>query len=127
MNVYGIGTDMVQISRISDLFEKYGERFTKRILSYPEQVAFKQHNEAIAYLAKRFAGKEAVAKALGTGIGSHLAFTQISITNQANGKPLVILLGDAQHYFHSLGVGEIMISLSDEKEYALAFVIALNR
>lgn len=127
MNVYGIGTDMVQISRISDLFAKYGERFTKRILSQPEQAAFKQHNEAIAYLAKRFAGKEAVAKALGTGIGSHLAFTQISITNQANGKPIVTLLGEAESYFQLKGVGEIMISLSDEREYALAFVIALKQ
>ncbi|MCS5711089.1 holo-ACP synthase [Candidatus Berkiella aquae] len=127
MNVYGIGTDMVQISRIRDLFEKYGERFTQRILSASEQIAFKQHNEAIAYLAKRFAGKEAVAKALGTGIGSHLAFTQISITNQANGKPVVSLLGEAKQYFHSMEVGEIMISLSDEKEYALAFVVALKQ
>ncbi len=121
--MHGIGTDLVDIARIAALYERYGERFVKRILSQEEYVLFKEH-QSIAFLAKRFAGKEAVAKALGTGLGAQVAFTEISITNLENGKPVVKLLGKASVLLTELSIREILISLSDEKHYALAFAIA---
>ena len=97
-----------------------GHVFVERILSDAECVLFQQTRNPIAFLAKRFAAKEAIAKALGTGIGAQVAFKEISVTNLSNGKPFVTLLGKAQHVFRNR---EIVISLSDEKEYALAFAI----
>lgn len=120
----GIGTDLVDIARITVLHERYGERFVKRILSQAEYKLFNQQHQSSAFLAKRFAGKEAVAKALGTGLGAQVAFTEISITNHQNGKPVVELLGKASVLLTELGIREILISLSDEKNYALAFAIA---
>lgn len=120
MTIFGIGTDIVQQSRIQALFERFGERFIKRILSLEEQKLFHEFNQSCVFLAKRFAAKEAVSKALGIGIGKTLAFNEISVTNLPSGQPIVRLLGKAQ----PLSAGkEIHISLSDEKEYALAFVI----
>ncbi len=121
--MHGIGTDLVDIARIAGLYEAHGERFVKRILSEAETLLFNQQHQSIAFLAKRFAGKEAVAKALGTGIGAKVAFTEISITNQVNGKPVVQLLGKAERLYSELGIHEVLISLSDEKHYALAFAI----
>ncbi|MGE3320327.1 MAG: holo-ACP synthase [Candidatus Berkiella sp.] len=122
--IYGIGTDIVEIARIQKLYEQYGDRFVKRILSEAEQDLFAFHHYSTAFLAKRFAGKEAVAKALGTGIGESLAFTEISITNEQSGKPIVTLEGKAKNRLTELSIRELSISLSDEKSYALAFVIA---
>ncbi len=118
----GIGTDLVHIPRIKKIFDRFGDLFLDKILSGEEKILFFQleNTRAIAFLAKRFAAKEAVAKALSTGIGSQVAFKEISISNLPNGKPEVILKGKA----HSLGLNkEIHISISDEKEYALAFAM----
>lgn len=120
MSIIGIGTDIVQQSRIQALYERYGEKFVKRILSLEEQKVFYAINQSCGYLAKRFAGKEAVSKALGIGIGPQLSFREISITNLPSGQPVVELLGNAQQLAKHKN---IQISLSDEKEYALAFVI----
>jgi len=122
MNIYGIGTDIVQKSRIEKLFENYGERFIKRILTPLECSVLNAHHDAVSYLAKRFAAKEALAKALGTGLGQELSFIDLSILNDKNGKPYIEWV-DPKHkhadkVFH--------ISLSDEKKYAQAFVIALS-
>ena len=118
--ILGIGTDIVQKSRINVLWERFGNKFVQRILAPQEQAIFFKSNQKIAFLAKRFAAKEAVAKALGTGIGTALAFNEISVTNLPNGKPHVVLLGKAKNI---LDTKSLMISLSDEKDYALAFVI----
>jgi len=122
--IFGVGTDIVEITRIQKLYEQYGDRFVQRILSSAEQELFALHHYSSAFLAKRFAGKEAVAKALGTGIGESLAFTEISIINESNGKPIVVLEGKAKNRLKELLISELSISLSDEKHYALAFVIA---
>ncbi len=125
--MHGIGTDLVDIARVAALYEAHGERFVKRILSEDEIVLFNQQHQSISFLAKRFAGKEAVAKALGTGIGANVSFTEISITNETTGKPVVALLGKANALYAELNINEIMISLSDEKHYALAFAIITKR
>lgn len=122
--ILGIGTDIVEIARIHDSVTRLGDRFVKRLLT-PSELAryheFKQVDVAISYVAKRFAAKEAVAKALGTGIGRGLSFQHIEVSNDELGKPVVSVEP------HGNGLLEPPVkwhlSISDEKAYAQAFVI----
>jgi holo-[acyl-carrier protein] synthase len=123
MTIIGIGTDIVERARIAVLLARFGDKFVQRILSSEEQQIMAQCTEPEAYVAKRFAAKEAVAKALGTGIGAALAFHEISITNLPSGKPQVTFKGKSQQFVKNLNIKEVMISLSDEKMFALAFVV----
>jgi len=120
--VVGIGTDIVQISRIKEAFERQGERFAQRILCPNELALFNGKNQSIPYLAKRFAAKEAASKALGTGIGV-VSWQDLEISNDQNGAPVLTFTGSAQEQMVSMGASQISISLSDEQDYAVAFVV----
>ncbi len=120
MSIVGIGTDLVSVNRISDLYKKSGDKFAYKILSEKE-ISLKKIS--INYLAKRFAGKEAIVKALGSGIGKEISFNDISILNNKNGAPFVKISEKSKSY-KFLKYKKIHISLSDEKKgYALAFVV----
>ena len=123
MPVIGIGTDIVKVSRIKRLLEKHGERFVQRILHQNELEIFHQRKTSKSYLAKRFAAKEALAKALGTGIAKGISFEEIEVINNKEGKPELILHGTASEIAKQIGVEKLFISLSDEKKYAIAYVI----
>ena len=123
MSLIGIGTDIVQIDRIRSSIDKHGINFAKRILHPNELAIFTDRNHDIAYLAKRFAAKEALAKALGTGIAQGVSFVDIETNNDAQGKPELLLHGKTQSKAKELGVKESHLSLSDEKEYAVAYVV----
>ena len=123
MHVIGIGTDIVKVSRIKRLLEKHGERFVQRILHQNELEIFHQRKTSKSYLAKRFAAKEALAKALGTGIAKGISFEEIEVINNKEGKPELILHGTASEIAKQIGVEKLFISLSDEKKYAIAYVI----
>ena len=120
--VVGIGTDIVQISRIKNAFECQGERFAQRILCPNELDLFNKKNQSIPYLAKRFAAKEAASKALGTGIGI-VSWQDMEVSNDPNGAPELMFTGSAQEQMTSMGASQISISLSDEQDYAVAFVV----
>lgn len=124
MNIVGIGTDLVKFERISKLLARYPARFIQRILSTKEQEILSKKSSAVAFLAKRFAAKEAIAKALGTGIGKNLAFNQMSILNTSEGQPYVEFTGAV--LLEKMEAMQVMISLSDEKEHALAFAIVVK-
>jgi len=121
----GIGTDIVQIGRIKTVYDRQGDRFVDRILSLAEQDIFHRRHQSMAFLANRFAGKEALAKALGTGIGQGVRFVDLEILPNALGQPQVTLSGVAQERLIALGAREARISLSDEKDYAVAFAVLL--
>jgi holo-[acyl-carrier protein] synthase len=121
----GIGTDIVQIGRIKTVYDRQGARFVDRILSLSEQEIFHRRHQSMAFLANRFAGKEALAKALGTGIGQGVRFVDLEILPNALGQPQVTLSGVAQERLIALGAREARISLSDEKDYAVAFAVLL--
>jgi holo-[acyl-carrier protein] synthase len=121
----GIGTDIVQIGRIKTVYDRQGARFVDRILSLAEQDIFHRRHQSMAFLANRFAGKEALAKALGTGIGQGVRFVDLEILPNALGQPQVTLSGVAQERLIALGAREARISLSDEKDYAVAFAVLL--
>ena len=125
LKIFGIGTDIVAVSRIQENLTKHKEKFIQRILSDKEQENLPNEIHLATYLAKRFAGKEAFAKALGTGIANGLAFNQISILNDERGQPFVECSGKALELISQKQIQDIKISLSDEKEFALAFVILI--
>ena len=119
----GIGVDIAETARIERLSAKFGQRFAQRILTADELLEFDRRKHSSSYLATRFAAKEAVAKALGTGIGEHLSFHSIQIENDSQGKPLLRFLGSAVDLIAGLDIKNAMISLSDEKHYVVAMVV----
>ncbi|MFC2036042.1 holo-ACP synthase [Chloroflexota bacterium] len=114
-----IGIDIIEIVRIQRAIDYWGERFLHRIYTEPE---LRLCHKRTARLATRFAAKEAVMKALGTGTKG-ISWEEIEILAEPSGKPLVHLYGKAQEKAKYLGLDKLDISLSDSKEYAVAFVI----
>jgi holo-[acyl-carrier protein] synthase len=121
-NIIGIGTDIVNITRIEDLFKKFGDRFLVKNFHELEISCWSnlQKHQQIGYLAKRFAAKEAIAKALGVGIGKTLAFSDIAIMNDSLGAPKVKI---DNNKISGIEDCNIHISLSDDKPFAIAFVV----
>ena len=121
--IFGIGTDIVEVERIRKLDSL--EKFADKILSLNELEVFKSQidKKQVTFLAKQFAAKEAVSKALGTGIGKDIRFNQIEILRNSDGKPYLNHDGMITTIFNDLGIIKTHVSLSDEKKYALAFVI----
>lgn len=121
--IFGIGTDIVEVERIRKLDSL--EKFADKILSLNELEVFNSEidEKKVTFLAKQFAAKEAVSKALGTGIGKDIRFNQIEILRNSDGKPYLNHDGMITTIFNDLGITKTHVSLSDEKKYALAFVI----
>ena len=121
--IFGIGTDIVDVERIRKLGSL--EKFADKILSLNELEVFKSQidEKKVTFLAKQFAAKEAVSKALGTGIGKDIRFNQIEILRNSDGKPYLNHDGLITTILNDLGITKTHVSLSDEKKYALAFVI----
>lgn len=128
MQIYGIGTDIVKCDRVASMWAAHGTSFARRILTEHElSVLSKQKTKHAAFLAKRFAAKEAVAKALGTGFRDNVLITQIGIETDPKGKPSVMFYGSTKDYVKSLGDLDIQISIADESEFVVAFVIILKK
>ncbi len=113
-----IGIDIIEIARIKKAMARWGERFLHRVYTEPELRLYRNKPQS---LASRFAGKEAVIKALGTK-DKVISWQEIEILAEPNGKPLVYLYGKAQNQANSLGLDKFAISLSHSREYAIAFV-----
>ena len=120
--IFGIGTDIVAIARIAQGLERHGDRFAERILAASELDGYRNAARPVSYLAKRFAAKEAMAKALGTGFRDGLSLQHISVGHDEKGKPLIEVSGRAEILCHALGIGARHLSISDEEAYAVAFV-----
>ena len=118
-----VGTDILRIARIDEVVERQGERFVKRILTAPEQAEYAASGQPGRLLAKRFAAKEAVAKALGTGIGRGVSWQDIRILHDEAGAPGVALSGGAAEVAASLGGKDVALSISDELDYVVAFAV----
>lgn len=123
MAILGLGTDIVEISRIEAVMERSGERLARRILTDAEWGHYQQHQQPARFLAKRFAVKEAAAKALGTGIRNGLAFDQFDVFNDELGKPCLRFLARAAELAEQMGVNHVHVTLADERRYACATVI----
>jgi holo-[acyl-carrier protein] synthase len=125
--IYGVGTDIVEIARVARVLTRYGERFAERILCPPELVRFRAHRNPEAYLAKRFAAKEAFTKALGTGIHAPANWHGVWVVNLRTGQPALEFTAALAALLRARGIGHAHVSLSDEREFASATVILERR
>ena len=125
--IHGIGTDIVHIPRMMDNLSRFGERFAQRILSDAEMLQFQVCKQPAHFLAKRFAAKEAMAKALGTGIRDGLSLRDISVDNDHLGKPLLVFSQRGEEKLQDFGIGNAHLSLADEQDYAVAFVTLIKK
>ena len=123
-NIFGIGTDLIDISRMKKLLNK-NKKFINRIFSAKEIKYCESQSNKTASYSKRFAAKEAFAKALGVGISKGISFNEISISNTKDGAPYIELLGITKSIVKNLTKkkNKFYLSLSDEKKYAIAMVI----
>jgi holo-[acyl-carrier protein] synthase len=121
--IYGVGTDIVNIDRIQKIILKNREGFIKRVLTEHEQALFANKADSAAFCAKRFAAKEAFSKALGTGIGKVVSFQDLTVRNNENGKPHFIPSEKLRLYLLEKGIKQAHLSISDESQNAVAFVI----
>ena len=120
--IYGIGTDIVHINRMRDDLNKYGDKFARRILTEAEFAEFQGKSNQAAFLAKRFAAKEATAKAMGTGFSQGLSLHHIGVEHDEAGKPVLDFSGVAEKFLQEKQIKQTHLSLADEREYAVAFV-----
>ena len=123
MGVIGIGVDLVSIERISQLRDRHGERFLRRVFTERELEDHGLRGARDERLAARFAAKEAVMKALGTGWGGGVGFKQIEVSNLPTGQPVVELHGGAAERARLLGAGNLFITMSNEREWAVAVAV----
>jgi holo-[acyl-carrier protein] synthase len=121
--IYGVGTDVVEIERIEKALERWGERFAERVLCDPELRRFRAHRQPAAYLAKRFAAKEAFTKALGTGIKAPANWHGVWVANLPSGKPQLEFTAALQRLLSDRGISRAHVTLSDERGVAMATVI----
>jgi holo-[acyl-carrier protein] synthase len=121
--IYGVGTDLIEIRRVERVLDRYGERFARRILCEPELRRFRAHKQPVAYLAKRFAAKEAFTKALGTGIHAPANWHGVWVVNLRSGKPQLEYSEALRKLLAERRIRAAHLSLTDEREMAAATVI----
>jgi holo-[acyl-carrier protein] synthase len=125
--IYGIGTDIVSIARMEQALARHGDHFAERILGEKEFEEFKHAAKPASFIAKRFAAKEATAKAMGLGFRNGLALKHICVVHDELGKPVLEFHEQGSRLVDELGIGEAFLSLADERDVAVAFVTLLKR
>jgi holo-[acyl-carrier protein] synthase len=121
--IAGIGIDIVEHERMARIHLRYHEKFARRILDDLEMDDYQKSSAPVRFLAKRFAAKEAAAKALGTGIANGITLNMICVRHDKNGRPILELSAKAAEYADSLGVIKQSLSISDEKNNSVAIVV----
>ncbi len=123
--ILGIGTDLVEIERLAQSYARHGDRLVYRILGVSERVAAPASDSPrfTAWLAKRFAAKEAAVKALGTGFSGGISLHDIQTIHDERGAPKLVFGGSAQQRLGEMGAVRVHLSISDERSHALAFVV----
>ena len=121
--ILGSGIEIIEVARIGASYEKFGDRFLNRILR-PDEIAYcLSHKQPAPFLAARFAAKEAISKAFGTGIGQHLGWRDLEVGRKASGEPFVILHDGGQALMQQRGARLVHLSLSHTDNYAAAVAI----
>lgn len=126
--IYGIGTDLVEIGRIEAAYDRFGDRFVARILGPQEQGRFaarlaRSRRRGLAFLATRFAAKEAVSKAIGLGLRWPMTWRAVEIVNAPSGRPEAIVHGALAQYLAERRL-RLAVSVTDERDLAMAFAVA---
>src|SRR5438094_6768870 len=125
MNVLGIGVDVVEIARINASLEKFGDRFLHRVFTESEIAYCSTMPHAANHYAARFAAKEAISKAFGTGIGKHMGWRDIEVCRKDTGEPFIVLHGGALEFAKNLRAATPLISLSHSDNYSVANALVL--
>jgi len=121
--IFGVGTDIVELSRVQATYDRFGERFVQRILMQEELELFRKSKWPARFLAMRFAGKEAAAKAMGTGFHHGIWVRDIGITSNDWGRPLIIWSERGRKVCKELGIGKGHVSLTDDAGLIVAFAV----
>lgn len=122
--IHGTGVDLVEISRIKNSIQKYSGKFEERVFTPKEIDYCRSKAEPFKHFAARFAAKEAVLKSLGTGMAEGISWKDMEILNQESGRPVLNLSGKGRAIFNSLNLRDIHISITHDKQYAVAQAIA---
>jgi len=126
MTILGIGMDVVETKRIAESLERFGDRFLHRVFLDGEVAYSRRMKFPHLHLAARFAAKEAISKAFGTGIGKDIGWRDLEIVREPSGQPRVVLHGRALEYAKTRGVHEIHVSLSHTTEYGAASAVIVG-
>lgn len=126
MSVIGIGTDIVECLRIARMIERHGELFINRVYTPHEIQYCSQRKAATQHYAGRWAAKEAVLKALGTGWARRIGWRDVEVHNDPTGRPSIRLAGGAREVSAQLGIGQMLISISHCRSHATAYALALR-
>jgi len=121
--ILGTGIDIIEVARVQASHERFGERFLNRILLADEIAYCLSHKSPAPFLAARFAAKEAISKAFGTGIGAQLGWQDMEIRRKESGEPFVVLHGKGKELFKSRRAKRLLVSLSHTANYAAATVV----
>jgi len=125
--IFGIGTDVVQVARVQAIFDRHGEHFVRRLLMPEEETAFRSYKRPVRFLAMRFAAKEAIVKALGTGFAHGVWIRDVGIAANAWGRPEVIWSDRGRALRDRLGAGEGHVTLTDEAGLVVAVAVLMRK
>ncbi len=126
MNVLGIGTDITEVLRIAQMIDRHGEMFVGRVYTTAEIDYCRRRRMATQHFAGRWAAKEAVLKALGTGWRNGISWRDIEVLNGAGGRPTVSLQGGTREIAERMGIHSVLVSISHCRSHATAFATALD-
>lgn len=126
MMIYGIGIDVVEVGRIEEAIVKLGDAFLDRLFTKGEREYCEKQMRPALHFAARFAAKEAVSKALGTGIGGQAGWLDMEVIRVESGAPKMVFIGRAADFLAVEGIAEVQVSLSHAKEYAAANAVAVK-
>lgn len=121
--IFGIGSDVIELARVAAAWDRFGMRFARRILTPHELQAFEHAKDQPRFLARRFAAKEAMCKALGTGFAHGISARRLGVVADAWGKPQVALEPEAARIANRLGAGRGFLTLTDERDFVIAFAV----
>ena len=125
--IFGIGTDIVQLERIKHVYGRFGEKFVERLLLPEEEAAFRKYARPVRFLAMRFAAKEAIVKAMGTGFAHGMWIRDTGVVPNAWGKPEIVWSERGRAMCEKLGIGEGHITLTDEAGLIVAVAVLMRR
>lgn len=121
--IYGVGTDVVEISRMAASYERFGDHLVSRLLLDEERTLFEPYKRKVRFLAMRFAAKEACVKAMGTGFSNGMWIRDVGVVSDPLGKPLVIFSARGRAKCRELGIGAAHVSLTDEAGLVVAMAV----
>lgn len=125
--IFGIGTDILEIERVERVYTRYGDRFAERLLLDEEQALFAGAKNKVRFLGMRFAAKEAIAKALGTGFANGIWVRDVGSVPNALGQPQVVYSARGRAVCSRLGVGDGFLTLTDEAGLIVAVAVLMRR